>query len=113
MTKFPPLKPFEFNDRGLVANKDKPNLFSKDNPNLKVTKLTPLIGTEIRGLQLSQLNDLQKDELALLIAERGVVVFREQDFKDIGIEKQKEFGRYFGPLHIHVYPLDQASKCKE
>jgi len=101
VTKFLPLKPFEFNDRGLVANKDKPNLFSKDNPNLKVTKLTPLIGTEIRGLQLSQLNDLQKDELALLIAERGVVVFREQDFKDIGIEKQKEFGRYFGPLHIH------------
>ncbi|KAF4459406.1 family Taurine catabolism dioxygenase [Fusarium albosuccineum] len=70
-------------------------------PDLKVSKLTPVIGTEIRGLQLSQLNDLQKDELALLIAERGVVVFRDQDFKDIGVEKQKEFGQYFGPLHIH------------
>jgi sulfonate dioxygenase len=35
------------------------------------------------------------------LAERGVVVFRDQDFKDIGPEKQKEFGRYFGPLHIH------------
>lgn len=76
---------------------------SKENvPALKVINLTPGIGTEIRGLQLSQLNDIQKDELALLIAERGVVVFRDQDFKDIGIEKQKEFGRYFGPLHIHV-----------
>ncbi|KAM7218346.1 TfdA family taurine catabolism dioxygenase TauD [Rhypophila decipiens] len=101
-TSFPPLQPFEFNDRGLVANKAKPNLLNtKENPNLKVSKLTPVIGTEIRGLQLSELNDLQKDELALLIAERGVVVFRDQDFKDIGIEKQKEFGRYFGPLHIH------------
>ncbi|KAK4668962.1 uncharacterized protein QC764_701130 [Podospora pseudoanserina] len=101
-TTFPPLKPFEFNDRGLVANKEKPNLLSKENaPALKVINLTPGIGTEIRGLQLSQLNDIQKDELALLIAERGVVVFRDQDFKDIGIEKQKEFGRYFGPLHIH------------
>ncbi|KAK0719036.1 hypothetical protein B0T21DRAFT_386665 [Apiosordaria backusii] len=101
-TSFPPLKPFEFNDRGLVANKEKPNLFSKENaPELQVAKLTPVIGTEIRGLQLSQLNDRQKDELALLIAERGVVVFRGQDFKDIGVEKQKEFGRYFGPLHIH------------
>ena len=44
---------------------------------------------------------MQKDELALLAAERGVVVFRGQDFKDIGIERQKAFARYFGPLHIH------------
>ncbi len=75
-----------------------------------MTKLAPAIGTEIRGLQLSQLNDLQKDELALLLAERGVVVFRDQDFKDIGVEKQKAFARYFGPLHIHVsYSLDATS----
>lgn len=96
------LQPFEFHDRGLVANKEKPNLIPKDSPSVRVVKLTPVIGTEIHGLQLSQLSDLQKDELALLIAERGVVVFRNQDFKDIGIEKQKAFGRYFGPLHIHV-----------
>ncbi|RSM00084.1 hypothetical protein CDV31_011942 [Fusarium ambrosium] len=100
-TAFPPLQPFEFNDRGLVANKTKSNLFPENNSDIHASKITPVIGTEIRGLQLSQLNDLQKDELALLIAERGVVVFRDQDFKDIGIQKQKEFGRYFGPLHIH------------
>ncbi|KAI8711610.1 TauD domain-containing protein [Fusarium sp. LHS14.1] len=100
-TTFPPLQPFEFNDRGLVANKTKSHLFPEGDSNLQVSKITPVIGTEIRGLQLSQLNDLQKDELALLIAERGVVVFRDQDFKDIGTQKQKEFGRYFGPLHIH------------
>jgi sulfonate dioxygenase len=101
-THFGPLQPFEFVDRGIVANKEKANLLPKDNADIKATKLTPVIGTEVRGLQLSELNDLQKDELALLIAERGVVVFRDQDFKDIGIEKQKAFGRYFGPLHIHV-----------
>jgi sulfonate dioxygenase len=67
-----------------------------------VDKLTPRVGTEIRGLQLSSLTDAQKNELALLIAERGVVVFRDQDFKDIGSEKQKEFGEYFGKLHVHV-----------
>ncbi|KAK4187125.1 TfdA family taurine catabolism dioxygenase TauD [Podospora australis] len=100
-TTFPPLQPFEHHDRGLVVNKQKPNLFSRTNTSLKVSKLTPSIGTEIRGLQLSQLDDRQKDELALLIAERGVVVFRDQDFKDIGVEKQKDFGQYFGPLHIH------------
>ncbi len=101
-THFPAIQPFEFVDRGLVANKQKPNLLSAKNPDLKVSKLTPVIGTEIKGLQLSKLNDLQKDELALLIAERGVVIFRGQDFKDWGIENQKAFGRYFGPLHIHV-----------
>lgn len=101
-TSFPPLQPFPFTDRGALADKSKPNLLSASNPALKVTKLTPVIGTEIRGLQLSALSDVQKDELALLIAERGVVVFRGQDFKDIGIDKQKEFGKYFGPLHVHV-----------
>lgn len=85
-----------------MANKERPNLIPQDSPAVKATKLTPVIGTEIRGLQLSKLNDLQKDELALLIAERGVVVLRDQDFKDVGIEQQKAFGRYFGPLHIHV-----------
>jgi len=64
--------------------------------------LTPRVGTEIKGLQLSELTDVQKDELALLIAERGIVVFRGQDFKDIGVEKQKAFGSYFGRLHVHV-----------
>lgn len=78
------------------------NLLPENNSEVKVSKIAPTIGTEIRGLQLSQLNNQQKDELALLIAERGVVVFRDQDFKDIGVEKQKEFGEYFGPLHIHV-----------
>lgn len=109
-THFPPLQPFKFNDHGLAANKEKPNLLSRDNASLQVTKLTPGVGTEIRGLQLSQLSDVQKDELALLIAERGVVVFRDQDFKDIGIEKQKEFGQYFGPLHIHVCPPIHPSR---
>ncbi|WYZ34035.1 hypothetical protein EsH8_I_000311 [Colletotrichum jinshuiense] len=100
-TSFPPLQPFEFNDRGLAAHKDKPNLLPPGDDRVRAAKLTPVIGTEIRGLQLSQLDDRQRDELALLVAERGVVVFRDQDFKDVGVEKQKEFGRYFGPLHVH------------
>lgn len=70
---------------------------------MTITRLTPRIGTEIRGLQLSGLSDVQKDELALLVAERGVVVFRDQDFKDIGQQRQKEFGEGFGRLHVHVW----------
>ncbi len=102
-TTYPPTQPFEVRDRGLDADPAKPHLLNAEN--VTVTKLTPRIGTEIKGLQLSQLTDDQKNELALLIAERGVVVFRDQDFKDIGPQKQKEFGQYFGPLHIHVRPF--------
>lgn len=105
-TTFPPTEFFEFADRGLLADKAKPHLLGLNDPNVKVTKLTPRVGTEISGLQLSQLTDEQKNELALLIAERGVVVFRGQDFKNIGIEKQKEFGQYFGRLHVHVSNCD-------
>ncbi|KAL4815259.1 hypothetical protein BDW67DRAFT_176538 [Aspergillus spinulosporus] len=100
-TTFPPTEPFDHQDRGLNAEKSKPHLFQTGDPSVSITKLTPRVGSEVRGLQLSQLSDVQKDELALLIAERSVVVFRDQDFKDIGPEKQKEFASYFGRLHVH------------
>ncbi|KAI8803289.1 hypothetical protein BJ742DRAFT_908963 [Cladochytrium replicatum] len=64
----------------------------------KIIHLTPSIGTELHGLQLNALTDKQKDELALLAAERGVVFFRDQS---ITIEEQLGLGRYYGPLHIH------------
>jgi sulfonate dioxygenase len=41
--------------------------------------LTEGIGTLLEGVQLSQLNGTQLDELALLVSERGVVFFRDQD----------------------------------
>ncbi|KUJ14095.1 TauD-domain-containing protein [Mollisia scopiformis] len=100
-TTFPPTEPFEFADKGTLAEATKPHLFNTSDPNVSITKLTPGVGTEIRELQLSKLSDAQKNELALLIAERGVVVFRGQDFKDVGAQKQKEFGEYFGKLHVH------------
>ena len=34
-----------------------------------VEEVTPIIGTELKGVQLSKLTDQQKDELALLVAE--------------------------------------------
>lgn len=57
----------------------------------------------MRGLQLSALTSQQRDELARLAAERGVLVFKDQDFADIGPERQREFGAHFGPLHIHQH----------
>ena len=111
-TVFPPTELFEVTDKGSLASKSKPHLFSTNIPEVSITKLTPRIGTEIKGLQLSQLTDAQKNDLALLIAERGVVVFRGQDFKDIGPQKQKEFGEYFGKLHVHV-SIPQGRKIAE
>ncbi|KAF2764514.1 Clavaminate synthase-like protein [Teratosphaeria nubilosa] len=64
----------------------------------EVKHLTAHIGTEIVGLQLKDLNNQQKDELARLIAERSVVFFRDQDLSP---QKQLELGRYFGEVETH------------
>lgn len=65
--------------------------------------MTPYIGTEIRDCQLSSLVNQQKDELALYVAERGLLVFRDQDFVDHGAEWMKDYGSYFGRLHVHPF----------
>jgi sulfonate dioxygenase len=36
--------------------------------------------------------------MALMCAERGCLVFRDQDFGNIGFEKQKEIARHFGKI---------------
>ncbi len=53
------------------------------------------------GIQLSSLSNAGKDQLARFVAERKVVVFRDQDFADLPIEKALEFGGYFGRHHMH------------
>ncbi|GJC94858.1 hypothetical protein ColKHC_03684 [Colletotrichum higginsianum] len=94
-----PLKEFSHVDVGLRADPEKTFLLKA--PGVIHEEITPAIGTEIHGVQLSQLNSAQLDELALLAAERGVVLFRDQDFADIGPERQKRYGEHFGPLHVH------------
>lgn len=86
----------EYVDAGTRADPEKKALFgaAKD-----VIHLTRHIGTEIVGLQLKDLNDQQKDELALLIAERSVVFFRDQDLSP---QQQKTLGEYYGELEVHV-----------
>lgn len=98
--KFPPLEFFKHEDPGLRADASFPNLLPKSGSQ-KVKRVTPKLGTEVRGVQLSQLNDAGKDELALLVAQRGVVIFRDQDFAEFGPQFAVEYGSHFGPLHIH------------
>lgn len=52
-------------------------------------------------MQLSKLTQAGKDQLALLVAQRKVVAFRDQDFADLSIKDALDFGEYFGPHHIH------------
>ncbi|KAG1884829.1 uncharacterized protein F5891DRAFT_1202392 [Suillus fuscotomentosus] len=96
VVEWEPLTEIEVTDRGHFADPSKTALFSAAQ---KVKHLTPAIGTELVGIDLRQLTNQQKDELALLVAERGVVFFRDQE---LSIHEQLDVGRYFGPLHKHA-----------
>lgn len=83
-------------DPGTRADPEKKALFSAAK---EVIHLTAHIGTEIVGLQLKDLTDQQKDELGLLIAERSVVFFRDQDLSP---QQQKALGEWYGEIEVHV-----------
>lgn len=104
-----PARPLYVDDVYNIRNYDRPHIDpgTRADPEKKallsaakeVIHLTKHIGTEIVGLQLEDLNDKQKDELGLLIAERSVVFFRDQD---ISPQQQKELGEWFGEVEVHV-----------
>ncbi|CAO3661840.1 unnamed protein product [Rhizopus stolonifer] len=120
--KYPEPENFEHQDPARRADPSKASILKTAT---KAFDLTPHIGTEIHGLQLNKLTDQQKDDLALLVAERGVVFFRDQD---IDVYEALDFGRHFGPLHVHntfghpeglpevhvvYYDSEQTRKIKE
>jgi taurine dioxygenase len=66
---------------------------------LTVDKLTPVIGAELRGIDLSQpLGERQFAEIQRALAENLVIFFRDQDLTP---ERHLAFGRRFGALHVH------------
>ena len=66
---------------------------------IEVRKLTPIIGAEIYGADLSKtLGNQQYEEIHLALMENLVIFFRDQT---ISVDQQKDFGRRFGKLHIH------------
>lgn len=97
--KFTNPKPFKAVDRGFFADPKFESIMK--NPGVTINNISPKLGTEITGLQLNQLSDQQKDDLALLTSQRGVVIFRNQDLKDQSFDDILELGRYYGPLHVH------------
>ena len=93
--KLPDLVEHPFIDKSIGSDPKKTQLLGAAT---EVKHLTPAIGTELVGLQLTELSDSQKNELARLVAERGVVFLRDQK---MDVHEQIEFGAYFGELHIH------------
>lgn len=63
---------FEAEEPGSRADATKPSLFRAG---AVVENITPRVGSEVRGVQLTQLSKAGLDEVALLAAERGVLVF--------------------------------------
>ncbi|KAK0506050.1 alpha-ketoglutarate-dependent sulfonate dioxygenase [Armillaria luteobubalina] len=99
--QYPPLTPFDHVDPGHRAlDHSNPRAFL-DNAT-SIVDLTPHLGTEIRGVNLATLDSDGRDQLALEVAKRGVLVFRDQqDFIDRGPDFYLQFAKHFGRLHIH------------
>jgi taurine dioxygenase len=66
---------------------------------ITVDKMTPIIGAEIAGVDLSKtLSNRQQDEIHRALAENLVIFFRDQS---ITPAQHMAFGRLFGELHTH------------
>ncbi|CZR53382.1 uncharacterized protein PAC_03260 [Phialocephala subalpina] len=110
-----PLEQFEpARDRAFFADPNKTSLLAGAS---SAEDLTPYIGTELKGIQVSQLTDAQRDELALL---RGVVFFRDQD---ITLELQHALAAHYGkqdrdpnqqdPRHVTILGHDFNIRAKD
>ena len=88
------LPEFEYHDPALRACKHKPNLLL---PSVVVRDITPKMGTILIGVKLEELSNEAKDELALLMAERKIVVLRDQGrFLQAGPQLQQDLMAYYG-----------------
>ncbi len=66
---------------------------------IDVRKLTPTIGAEIHGIDLSRpLGNQQFQEVHDALMDNLVIFFRDQN---LTVDQHKDFGRRFGKLHIH------------
>jgi taurine dioxygenase len=66
---------------------------------IAVDKLTPILGAEIGGIDLSKpLSNRQQDEIHRALAENCVIFFRDQVLTPA---QHMAFGRLFGELHVH------------
>jgi len=67
-------------------------------PMLTSREMTPVVGSELVACRLSEFSDVEVHDLEQLLAQRGVVVARDQRMTT---EEQVAFGRRLGELHVH------------
>jgi sulfonate dioxygenase len=95
---YAPLAPFEHTDpaaRAAALPESDQRTFLKNAT--RVRNLTPKLGTEVVGIDLTSLDGPARDQLALEVARRGVVAFRDQPkFLAQTAEQFREWGSYFG-----------------
>jgi taurine dioxygenase len=66
---------------------------------IQVTQVTPRIGAEVSGIDLTAtLSNQQVEDLHTALADHQVLFFRDQK---ISLDQQKTLGRHFGDPHIH------------
>jgi sulfonate dioxygenase len=95
--KWAPLEEVPYHDKGLDGS---PTFSSLTSTATSIRDSNPKLGTEVTGIDLASLSSAQKNDIARLIATRGVVFFRNQ--KNFDIQAQRELGKYFGTLHKHA-----------
>jgi taurine dioxygenase len=68
---------------------------------MQIRPLSPTLASEVLDLDLNEpIDDGTVAELKQALAERGLLVFRDQ--KNLTPEQHVEFSRRFGPLEVHV-----------
>lgn len=90
----PHLELFDLVDPGSrTLAHEKPNAFLA---NVVVSDWTPSFGSDTRGVDLVTLNAVSCDQLALYVARRGVIAFKDQgDFLNVSAERYLGRARYF------------------
>lgn len=73
---------------------------------LSIKNITPVIGAEVSGVDLAKIDELTAAALRKLLADRGVLVFRDQQLDH---EAHKRAAACFGTGQLHSHPLAGAS----
>lgn len=73
---------------------------------INVQNITPVIGAEVSGIDLTQIDEVTVASLRRLLADRGVLVFRDQQLDHTA---HKRAAACFGTGELHYHPLATAS----
>lgn len=88
----PPLEEFTHVDPAHRAKKLANPRAIFEAPGVQVSHIIPATGSEVRGVKLHELDASGRDQVALEVAKRGVVAFRDQEFGEQSFDWLKEWG---------------------